>query len=80
MPQRYFFHIRKHNHLQLDPEGVELPSHTAALEEAVEAARELLAVKVRNGEVVNGDQFEITDEKGQIIHVLPFRSVLRLKD
>ena len=77
---RYFFHIRKHERLQEDPEGAELSSPEAAIEEAIEAARDLLADKVRSGDVVDGDEFEIRDENDQVVHVLPFRSVLRLKE
>ncbi|MGE7368354.1 DUF6894 family protein [Neorhizobium sp. NPDC001467] len=75
---RYFFHNRKPNSLEEDPEGVELPSNTAALEEAVLAAREVLADGVSKGQIVDGDQFEIRNEAGDVIHVLPFRSVLTL--
>jgi hypothetical protein len=49
------------------------------LEEAIIAARELLAEKVRSGAVVDGDQFEIWAETGELVHVLPLRSTLRLK-
>lgn len=70
---RYFFHIRRHDALVEDAEGVELPSNTAALEEAIGAARELLAGKVRSGDFVDGDRFEVRDEHGQVVHTLPFR-------
>lgn len=76
---RYYFNIRKGNHLERDPEGEELRSYEMAVEEAEKAARELLAAKVANGEVVDGDRFEITNEKGEVLGVIPFRSVLRLE-
>ena len=36
-----------------------------------------MAVKVMRGEIVDGDQFEITDEGGEIITIVPLRSVVR---
>jgi hypothetical protein len=43
------------------------------------AAREILAVKVRNGELIDGQVFEITDDTGAIVDTLPFKSVLRIE-
>ncbi len=76
---RYFFHVRKPHSFEEDPEGVELPSNTAALEEAVLAAREVLANRVRAGDVVDGDEYEVRNEAGEVIHVIPLRSVLKLE-
>ncbi|TCR00417.1 hypothetical protein [Neorhizobium sp. JUb45] len=75
---RYFFNYRINSILEKDPEGAELPSDTAALDEARLAARELLAAKVRQGEWVDGDAFEVTLADGTVVHTLPLRSVLKL--
>ncbi|MET0409581.1 MAG: hypothetical protein ABW006_14565 [Hyphomicrobium sp.] len=77
---RYFFNYRINGVLEKDPEGSELPSDEAALEEAHSAARELLAAKVRAGELVDGDEFEVSTGDGIVVHTLPLRSVLKLDE
>ncbi|AXV17719.1 hypothetical protein CYG48_18060 (plasmid) [Neorhizobium sp. SOG26] len=76
----YYFHVRIDGALQADIEGMDLPTHTAALEEAILGAREIVADRVRNGEEIGSEQFKVVDEDGTTIHVLPFRSVLCLRD
>ncbi|GGG21851.1 hypothetical protein GCM10010924_59110 [Rhizobium wenxiniae] len=76
----YFFNYRINGVLEKDPEGSELPSDEVALEEAQIAARELLAAKVRVGDLVDGDEFEITTGDGTVVHTLPLRSVLKLDE
>ena len=76
---RYFFHIRDGERLIEDPEGTDLPDLAAARDEAVLAARFLMSEKVKAGQVLDGQRFEITDEAGQVLDVLPFRAVLRLE-
>lgn len=75
---RYYFHVRGPEGLIEDPEGAELASDEIALEEARAAARELMAAKVAKGEVVDGGQFEITSENGQIIDTVVFKSVVKV--
>jgi hypothetical protein len=76
---RYYLHIRDRDRLIKDPEGVELPSIVRAQAEAEEAARELLAEKVRVGDIVDGQEFEIHDAWGNRMLTVPFRSVLKLE-
>ena len=76
---RYFFHIRNHEEFVRDPEGVEMASARAALEEAQHAAREILAEKIRKGEVIDGNEFVVHDELGTRLFTLPFRDVLNLE-
>lgn len=75
---RFYFHIRNHEEFVRDEEGVEMSNARAALEEAEDAAREILAEKVRKGEVIDGNRFEVHDELGTRLFTLPFRDVLRL--
>jgi hypothetical protein len=77
---RYFFHIRGSDGLIRDPDGSDLPDLNAARIEAEKAARDLLANLLRAGEALDGQVFEISDEHGQLLESLPFRSVLRLPD
>ena len=53
--QRYYFHIRKGDTLEEDIEGAEFPSPYAAREEAIQAAREILAERVLTGQLVDGE-------------------------
>jgi hypothetical protein len=75
---RYYFNYRIGGVLEQDPDGSELPDDESALEEAKAAARELLAAKVLNGDIVDGDVFEITASNGEVVGTLPLRSVLKL--
>lgn len=75
---RFYFHIRSHDGLIRDPDGTDLPDLSAARREAEHAARELLAILLRSGGELDGQVFEISDEAGDILETLPFRSVLRL--
>ena len=75
---RYFFNIRSSEGIIRDPDGTELPDLEAARAEAELSARDLLADLLRQGVTLDGQAFEITDEMGQILERLPFRSVLRL--
>ncbi|HEX2147827.1 MAG TPA: hypothetical protein VHG11_09280 [Pseudorhizobium sp.] len=75
----FYFHIRRGDELRRDLEGTDLPSVEEAHEEAVVAAREMLAQRLLRGEPIDDDQFEITDEAGAVVDTLPFRSVLMLK-
>ena len=60
----------------VDEEGVELSGVKAAFDEAQDAAREILAGKVRKGEIVDGQEFSVRDDLNKVLFVLPFKSVL----
>jgi hypothetical protein len=76
---RYYFHVRKDGVLEEDPEGAEFASPDLAYDEAVKGAREIMGEKVANGEIVDGETFEITNESGKVIATLPFKSVVRFE-
>lgn len=76
---RYYFHVRGPDGFVEDPEGAEFASDELATEEARAAARELMAAKVTKGEVVDGGQFEITTENGQIVDTILFKSVVKIE-
>ena len=75
---RFFFHISDGDFREIDPEGVEFASLEHAVIDARKAAREMLAEKLIADERINGQQFEITDEEGNVLETVPFRSVLNL--
>jgi hypothetical protein len=78
---RYHFHIRDGDCLIRDAEGSELPSMAAARADAVASARFLHAekVKVKAGEIIDQRCFEIADELGRVLVVLPFEDAIRFR-
>ncbi|MBY3027093.1 DUF6894 family protein [Rhizobium leguminosarum] len=76
---KYFFHIRKNEVLEEDLEGIDLASPEQASEEAVAAAREIVAERIRRGESADGDTFEIMTEEGSLVATVPFRSAIGLE-
>jgi len=75
----FFFHVHKNGEIIQDSEGIDLPGANAALEEATQAARDLMAEKVKRGDIVDGDEFAVHDDLGKLLFVLPFKSVLRVE-
>lgn len=76
---RFYFNIRDDMTLNADPEGSVFTSLEQARQEAVLAAREMIAAKVIAGDVIDAQMLEITDEDGAIVEKLAMRSVLRLE-
>ena len=76
--QRYFFHLRQGDVFEEDPEGVLLDSDEAALDEAVGAAREMVAEAVLNNVLIDGRRVEIWVDGRGLITSVPFHSVIRL--
>jgi hypothetical protein len=38
-----------------------------------------MGAKVADGEIVDGETFEITSESGEVVAILPFKSVIRFE-
>ena len=74
---RFYFHIKSDNDFVEDLEGVELGGEKEAMDEAIDAAREILSERIRKGEVVDGHVFDVHDASGTKLFSLPFRDVLR---
>ena len=74
---RFFINIRHGDFLIEDEEGSVLPDVEAAYREALLAARDILSSKLRAGEDVNGQIFEITDENRVVLASFPLRDVLK---
>jgi hypothetical protein len=72
--------VRHHGNFDEDPYGAELPDLDAAIDEAIKAEREILAEKVASADIVDGDQFEITTDEGDILRDVIFLSALRLNE
>ena len=74
---RWYLHVHDGDKAILDPEGSELPSLAAAREEALIAARELLVDGLRSGRDRLYWRFEIADETGAPILMVPFSEMIR---
>jgi hypothetical protein len=75
---RFHFHIRHEptGTVDMDGEGLDLPDIAAAKAEALQAAKELVIERIRAGGRIDCG-FEVTDAKGNLVFVLPFRDVIR---
>ena len=73
----FFFRIRDVDVLIEDTEGQEFPNVKDARAEAVYAAREMLAEKARNGEIVDGQKIEVVDSSGNLVAVVLLKDELR---
>jgi hypothetical protein len=73
---KYFFHVRRNDVFEEDVEGVDLASPEQAREEAMAAAREIVAERIGAGRPAGGDVFEIMKEDGTLVAIVPFQLVL----
>jgi hypothetical protein len=68
----FYFHVVMADERSKDPEGMHLSDLEAARDEATRAARDIVADKVRGGILPESASFEIADENGTVLDVLPF--------
>ena len=74
---RFHMNIRKGDELLEDWEGQVFPSLSEARTEAVRSARELMAARMAAGKMPDGHtKFEIVDESGKIVLVMPFEEAI----
>lgn len=71
----FFFHLRDGDHFAEDLEGGEFLDLAAARNEAIAAAREILAERLKAGRQLNGQQIEICDNEGTRLDTVQFKSV-----
>lgn len=77
---KLFLHIHDGGEFIEDLEGMTYPDVEAARAEAVDAAREMLAEKVRQGIEIDGQWIDICDEEGRSLASVRFRDQMKLKD
>jgi hypothetical protein len=75
---RFFFHARDDDQRFEDPEGTDLPDLDDARAEAVVAARQVAAERMKRGETLDGQSFEICDEAGRTLATVPLADAVRL--
>ena len=73
----FYFHTRCGGHLFGDPDGGAPLDFQAARAEALAAARKGIAERIRAGEVVDGQPFEIWDAAGRMLATIPFHEALK---
>lgn len=73
---RFFLHQRTRHTVITDPEGSDLPDLSAALDEAMASARQLIAEAVLRGIDTEGTAFDIADPGGKWLASLAFRDAL----
>jgi hypothetical protein len=72
MPRFFFDYRDGQGRLDRDDEGVEFPSLVAAYEDATQAAVDMSMDACCSGQRATQDAFEIRDEPGRVLAVLPF--------
>jgi hypothetical protein len=72
MPRFFFDYRDGQGRLERDDEGVEFPSLVAAYGDATQAAVDMSMDACCAGHCATQDAFEIRDESGQVLAVLPF--------
>ena len=72
----FYFHIRSVTGRIDDPDGSELDSLTAAIDEANKDALTLIADLVAAGEMIEPHVIEVTDGDGLVLAVIRFHDVL----
>jgi hypothetical protein len=73
---RFYFCTQEGGRLAVDDEGTELPRLDVARQEAVKAAREIVAECVRTGRELDVEALIVTDARGYPVIVLPLEEVL----
>ncbi len=73
---RFFLHQEIDGDILEDPDGTEAADLAEVRQQAIEAARQLVANAILGGTAPLGRAFRITDEAGHVLLVLPFRDAL----
>ena len=73
---RLFLHMRHGKTFVPDPYGTYYNYLEDARREALWAARELMRLRVQQGQPANDSAFEITNEAGRVLLVCPFHEAV----
>lgn len=76
--QRYFFHIRERNELELDVEGVEFLDDAATRRGAISAAKEMVIEAVVGEAIIDGRQLEVMTAGGDLVAVVSLQSFIKI--
>jgi hypothetical protein len=73
----YYFHLRNHGDVLLDPEGRELEDGGIA-RSALAEAREIIAADVRSGSVDLDQVIEVQNSTGAVVHSISFEDAVKI--
>jgi hypothetical protein len=73
---RFYLHIKDGEDLIRDEEGVDLPTAADARDQALHAARELVADAVKSGRDLGADAFLVADKNGKQLTFVPMTEAL----
>jgi hypothetical protein len=73
---KFFIHVRDGSNLIRDSKGTEADNLDIACAETLAAAREFFAGQIIVGEVTDRRRFEIADEQGRTVAVIPFQDAV----
>ncbi|MBB3318255.1 MULTISPECIES: hypothetical protein [unclassified Rhizobium] len=75
----YYFNLCSDDGIDLDQQGLDLPTLDDARREANRAAREMVAELVLEDRKIDGMRFEIADHAGNRVETIYFRDVIRFE-
>jgi uncharacterized protein DUF6894 len=73
----YYFHLRNHIDVLLDPEGRQLDDGKIAAA-ALTEAREIIAADARSGEVDMDQNIEVQNSSGAVVHRVAFADAVKI--
>ena len=73
----YYFHVRENGALLRDPDGLELPDLDAIRSELSKLIMSVLQEEQITEEFSANREFQVQDERGRTVLIVPFRSVPR---
>ena len=76
---RFYLNLRNRVGVVPDLEGLDLPSETAAREQAIRNIRSIVSADVQDGLFDLDGEIEIAGERGQVVAVVPFADAVRIK-
>ncbi len=74
---RYFFHICRNGEVVEDREGDEFQTVDDARSSAVKAVRELVAARIKGGQLVADERIEARNDAGELQFAISFHDVVR---
>lgn len=75
---RYFMHICNGNGFVEDSEGIELPDETAAREQALRSARDVMTADIRDGQLDLTSFIEVEDSERHLLFTLTFADAVEI--
>lgn len=73
---RYYLHLKNREGVVEDLEGSHYADVSEARDDAIEAAREIMAERVLSGQQADGSEFLIADKSGHVLLTVPFETAM----